>query len=160
MARKIIPYSVTTEGRDNGKLFMLHEMPSRQAEWWGARVLSAMARSNPEIPPDIASAGLQGIAAIGVHAVLGALGQPEMKVLLDEMFESCVAIVPEPKKPAVTRGAKGIAPLVDDDIEELATLAALRREVLLMHVGFLPAAVRLSLETLLQKMKVASSPNT
>jgi len=51
-----------------------------------------------------------------------------------------------------------VGALQEDDIEELATMAQLRREVLLMHLDFLPPAVRSPLEHILGAS--GSSQNT
>ncbi len=142
MARKSLPITIDAEGRDKGKAFIVREMSARQAEWWGARLLSAMARSGVDIPDDIAGAGMAGVAAVGIKFVLASFGMSEVKPLLDEMFDTCITVVPDPHRPEVTRGAGGVGPLTDDDIEELATLARLRREALMLHLDFLPPAAR------------------
>lgn len=149
MARKIQQVVIDTPGRDQNKVFLLREMPTRQSEWWGARLLSAMARSGVDIPADIGDAGLAGVAAIGVRVVLGSIGMAECKPLLDEMFDSCVSFIPDPQRPNVTRGPGGVGPLIEDDIEELSTIARLRKEVLLMHLDFLPPAARSILDKVL-----------
>ena len=149
MARKTITVIIDAEGRDKGKAFLLREMPTRQSEWWGARLLSAMARSGVDIPDDIGSAGMAGVAAVGVRVVLGSIGTAECKPLLDEMFDACISIIPDPSKPNIMRGPGGVGPMVDDDIEELSTIARLRKEVLLMHLDFLPPVARSILEKIL-----------
>lgn len=158
MARKTATITIEATGRDQGKMYLLREMPTRKSEWWGARVLSAMARSGAKIPDDIVSAGLAGVAAVGIKCVLSAAGMPEVKPLLDEMFDACVAVIPDPSRPNITRGAGGIGVIVDDDIEEISTLLRLRREVLMMHLDFLPPAARSILEALLGAVGV-NMPN-
>ena len=147
--RKTLQIKIEAPGRDQGKTYLLREMPTRQSEWWGSRVLSAMARSGAEIPDDIVNAGLAGVASVGIKCVLSAAGMPEVKPLLDEMFDSCVAIIPDPMRPAIYRGPGGVGAIIDDDIEEISTLLRLRREVLMLHLDFLPPAARLILEMLL-----------
>lgn len=140
---------ITDGGRDHGKRYVIVEMPARKGEWWAARLLSAMARSGVEVPDDVLNSGMAGIYALGVKMVLSALGMPDAKPLLDEMFDSCVSIVPDPSKPNITRGAGGIAPLTDDDIEDVGTLMMLRKEILGLHIDFFPSAVRSALLPLL-----------
>ncbi|WP_048996434.1 hypothetical protein [Burkholderia multivorans] len=128
MARKTVTYTVTDANRDQGKTFILTEMPASKAERWALRALSALAASGMEIPDDIASAGLAGIARLGVQA-FGGLSWERAEPLINEMFE-CVTIMPDPKKPNVTRA------LIEDDIEEIATRLKLRIELFKLHVGF------------------------
>ena len=112
-------------GRDQGKQYLLTEMPASRAEKWAARVFLGLARSGIEVPENIGSAGLAGIAAMGLRA-LGGLSFEVAEPLLDEMF-GCVQRVT----------ASGVArPLVEDDIEEVSTRLRLRREVFALHVDF------------------------
>ena len=151
MARKTKLIVVADEGRDQGKTYLLHEMPARQSEWWGLRFLTALCNSNVDMPQELIGAGLAGIAALGVRFVLGTLGKPEMKTLHDEMFESCISFIPDPSRPhekAFMRGKDGQVPMIDDDVEEQQTLRLLREELLKMHLDFFPPAVRSILEVI------------
>jgi hypothetical protein len=132
--RKTVIVTIDAAGRDAGKVFLLREMPASQAEKWAARAFLAMARSGIDIPDDVASAGLAGIAAVGLKAI-GGLGFAEAEPLMDEMF-ACVQIVPDPARPGVVRA------LVEDDIEEIATRLRLRKEVFGLHVDFSGLAAR------------------
>ncbi|KAG0735300.1 hypothetical protein G6F65_016843 [Rhizopus arrhizus] len=78
-----------------------------------------------EIPDNIAEAGLAGVAALGIKA-LTKLSYDSAKPLLDSMMK-CVQIQPSP---TVTRA------LVADDVEEVATLLTLRKEILGLHMDF------------------------
>lgn len=136
MARKTQTVTITAEGRDKGKMFVLHEMPATQAEKWAARALLALGASGVEIPDGIGGQGLAGVAAIGIRAFAGLpwhLAEP----LLDEMFR-CVAFVPNPAQPGIVRGTSpgAVGPMVEDDIEEVATRVRLREEVISLHLGF------------------------
>jgi hypothetical protein len=135
MARKSLDITIPKDSgsRDASKLFRLTEMPASQAEKWAARAFLAMARNGIEIPDDIASSGLAGIAAIGLKAI-GGMRYEDAEPLLDEMF-LCVAIIPDPNKPAVIRG------LMEEDIEEISTRLMLRKELFNLHVGFFTRAV-------------------
>ncbi len=128
MARKVTRLAIGEDGkRDAGKVFEITEMAAVAAEKWAARALLALARGGIELPDDLAGAGLAGLAAIGLDA-LGRLPWEAAEPLLDEMFE-CVKIVPDPARPVVRN-------LVESDIEEVATILKLRREVLALHVDF------------------------
>ena len=136
---------VTTElaigpdgGRDAMKVFRITEMGAMQAEEWASQVLLALTRSDINIPPDIAQAGLAGLATMGLR-VLGKVKFEEAKPLLAEML-NCVQIVPDPRRPQVVRA------LIPDDIEEVSTLLKLRAEVAAMHLNFfLPESLSTSL---------------
>jgi len=120
-------------GRDAGKRFLLTEMPASRAERWAMRALSAMIRADVDIPENLASAGMAGLAAVSLKA-LSAIPQDEADLLMAEMM-ACVAYIPDPSAPMVTR-----SPPWDDDIEEVATRLELRRQVVELHTGFSLAA--------------------
>src|SRR5690606_28017043 len=73
-------------------------------------------------------AGWIAVVAAGFQAFLKGPWD-EVKPLLDEMFE-CVKAMPDPSKPAIVR------PLIEDDIEEIASRVKLRDEVFELHAGF------------------------
>lgn len=128
MARRTASVTISAEGRDHGKVFILTEMSASQAEKWAARAMLAIGQSGVQIPDDVATAGLAGVAAIGIQAISGVpwhLAEP----LLDEMFR-CIAFQPNPAQPDVVRA------LMEDDIEEIATRVQLREEVISLHLGF------------------------
>lgn len=132
MARKKAFYTVTDEGRDQGKIFVITEMPASQSERWALRAVSALAASGMEIPDDIASAGLAGVARLGVQA-FGGLPWEKAEPLLNEMF-GCIAIQPSAAHPNVVR------PLIEDDIEEITTRLKLRLEWWKLHMDFFTTA--------------------
>lgn len=116
--------TITADGRDKGKTFLLTEMPAFQAEAWAARALLALAKSGADIPDDIANSGLAGMASLSIKAFAG-VPWYDAKPLLDEMFE-CVQI----QEPAMVRA---VSP---NDIEDVRTILLLRSEVLELHTGF------------------------
>ena len=132
--RKEIDVTIAAEGRDKGKVFALTEMGAVPAEKWSIRALLALAKGGVQLPEGIMSAGAAAIPmAIQMIAIggLGSLDFAEIEPLLDEML-LCVRVRP---KPEVTR------PLIlDQDIEEIATLLTLRREILDLHYNFSKAA--------------------
>lgn len=133
MARKIVQFHVTDEGRDKGKLFLLTEMTASKGEAWATRALLALAASNVNLPDGFASLGVAALAELGIRALSG-LKWEVAAPLLAEMFE-CVQIVPDPKKPHVYRE------LIEEDIEEIKTRMILRMEVWKLNLGFLMAAL-------------------
>jgi hypothetical protein len=130
--RKTATITIAAEGRDKGKVFQLKEMPASQAERWAMKVFLALAKSGVDIPEDVMQSGMAGIAAIGFKALAG-MNYYDVEPLMDEMFQ-CVQAMPDPGKPAVLRN------LIEDDIEEVKTRLVLRKEILLLHVNFSPAA--------------------
>jgi hypothetical protein len=128
MARKILKLKIKDEGRDLGKTFVITEMSARRGHQWATRALFAVMNGGVEIPDNIMSAGLAGLAAIGVQA-LGQVSIDVAEPLLDELLD-CVEIMPDPGKPEVTRA------LIDDDLEEIATIFKLQKEVLALHINF------------------------
>lgn len=128
MARKTLRYTVSDAGRDQGKVFVITEMPASQAEKWAIRAFMAAASTGAEIPDDLSAMGMAGLFRLGSEALAKipfALAEP----LLDEMM-GCVQIAPSAGNPNVVRG------LIEDDIEEVATRARLRTQILQLHVGF------------------------
>lgn len=128
MARKVEQFKITKPGRDLGKTFVLKEMPATQGEKWAIRLFLAMSRNGIKIPAEVASAGLAGVAFLGIEALAG-MRYEEIQPLLDEMMD-CVTLAFDPAHPEATRG------LVGDDIEEIPTIFELRKELLRLHSGF------------------------
>jgi hypothetical protein len=126
--RKVITVTIVDQGRDFGKVFQLTEAPAIQADKWGIRAMLALNRNGAQIPDEIMKLGLVGVLVVGVHKLRGVLWE-DLEPLLDEMM-GCIKIVPTPDKPNVVRG------LVANDIEEISTLATLRKEVFSLHTGF------------------------
>jgi hypothetical protein len=133
MARKTATVTIERDGRDKGKTFQITELSAYESEEWAARALFALMNAGVEIPADIASAGLAGIVSLGVSA-LTKLSFEQAKPLMDKMME-CVQYQPSPK---ITR------PLIEDDIEEVATLVQLREAVLKLHTDFFTNAAPLT----------------
>lgn len=133
---------ITSEGRDKGKVFHITELPASQGEAWATRALFIMMNCGVEIPDDLLSAGLAGVAAIGIKS-LSKVPYELAKPLFDEMMD-CIAIIPDPKQPLVKRGCGGVGPMIEDDIEEISTRLQLRKAVLELHIDFFLSAARSS----------------
>lgn len=128
MARKVLTYTVTDEGRDRGKAFVLTEMPAAKAERWAMRALQGLIKAGVEMPDEASAAGVQGLAIFGFRA-FGAMDFDVAEPLLDEMM-TCVTCLPDPTRPQVVRN------LIEDDIEEVVTRVKLRLEIFKLHVNF------------------------
>lgn len=135
MTRKTANITITDEGRDKSKVFVLTEMPSAQGEAWAMRAILAVMAGDVSIPQGFERAGMAGLAELGIRS-LASLKWEVAKPLLDEMWE-CVAIMPDPRAPHVVRPVMDAA----DDIEEVPTRLKLRYEILAMHMDFLKAVV-------------------
>lgn len=142
--RKVRTITIDLEGRDKGKIFVIQEMSATQAEEWGLRALEAIAQ-NSDIPAGLSNAGMLGVYILGLKPILAA-PFAMVKPLLAEMFDTCLSIQPDKNEPGRLRGAgtniiKSIAPLIEEDIEEVATRVFLRDQIFLLHTGFSWAAV-------------------
>lgn len=126
--------------RDAGKTFVITEMPAAQAEKWALRAFLALKGSEERIPDGIQGLGMVGVAIIGLNVFLQAdIDFSKIEPLLDEMM-TCVQIVRDPGAADHASGLPVATSLVSpDDIEEVATRAWLRSEVLRVHTGFSPA---------------------
>lgn len=131
MARKTERLTITSEGRDKGKVFILTEMPSDQGERWALRALLALTNTGAAIPEEALGAGMAGLAAVGIQA-LGMLDSVQVQPLLDELWPSCVRIVPPNQKIM----PQEIFPGVNSQIEEVKTRFEIYRALLRLHTGF------------------------
>lgn len=125
--RKTLLVTIVAEGRDQGKTFMLTEMPVRQSERWAFRALFVLAKYM-NLPEHIMSAGMAGVAQLSPSAMLSVPFE-QVEPLLDEMM-ACVKIIRDTRHPEMT------FQLTDDDVEEIATLLFLRSKVWELHTGF------------------------
>lgn len=147
--RKTKAVTITADGRDKGKTFILTELPAFDGEDWALRALRLAQRSGADIPGGV-QAGMAGIAAVGILTVLsGSTDVDELRPLLRDMMKD-VKIVTEPKT-QFTRT------LVADDIEEISTLMEIRKEWLNLHLDF---SVADALSKLNPQTTSATSQNT
>lgn len=134
MSRKVKELTITEPGRDQGKVFRLTEMSAVAAEKWAARALLALGKSGVDIPDEVRQHGTTAVVVIGIRAFVG-IEFADAEPLMDEMMK-CVEYSPSRD---VWRA------LIDDDIDEVQTLAFLRGELMELHTGF---TVRAALSTL------------
>lgn len=135
MARKTVEVHIQDEGRDKGKVFIITEMSSAQAESWAMRVLLALVGSNVNVPEGLAELGMAGLAEYGIRA-LASLKMEDLEPLLAEMLQG-IQIRPDRSKPHVVRDMSDSV----GDIEEVATRFKLRTEWWTLHMDFLAAVV-------------------
>lgn len=134
--RKTKVVTITDEGRDKGKQFLLTEMPASRAEKWAVRALLALARSGVDVPDNLVLTGMAGLMEVGLLALRG-ISFSDAEPLLDEMI-GCVMVMPDPiGNPTFARN------LIEDDIEEVATRVQLRSEVFSLHTDFFSLADKL-----------------
>lgn len=161
MARKHKTITITAEGRDKGKSFLIVEMSAYSAERWATRALLALSRAGAEVPEDAMQAGALGLVLVGLDA-LRKLPFDEAEPLLDEMM-SCVHFVPDPTKVDPVSGRPFTRALMPSDewdsgdIEEVATLLQLREEALSLHLGFSLADALKDMATILRSSRPNSS---
>lgn len=145
MARKTKTV-VIESGRDQGKSFLVTEMPVTKADKWANTALLAMMRGGVDVggvnfdlignalmPSDApkidVSGGMLELARISI-AGLGNVTEAVGQSLLDQLIEDCVQVVP-------TGGAARPMLSIDDEIEDLKTLWTLRKEAFILHIDFL-----------------------
>lgn len=143
MARKVETIVITEVGRDNGKVFLITEMPASRAEKWALRALLAIGRGGVALPAGIEKMGFAALISCGVNLVTK-LPFEEADFLLAEMM-TCVQFVPDPSKPQLIRA------LVEDDIEEVSTRIYLRKKIFELHSDFLKAVGKSTLASTTQK---------
>lgn len=124
------------DNRDNGKRFLVQEMPAYPLEKWGVRALMALGTSGISVPQDLADAGVLGIALLGYQVFMGARFEA-VEPLMDEML-ACVKYHPE--------GSESVTDIPRGLILEVSTIHLLRREWLELHTGFTLAELALKLK--------------
>lgn len=153
--RKTKIITVTAEGRDKGKSFLLVEKSAWDTERWATRALLALSRAGADIPEEALGAGALGILIAGLDGVRK-LPFHDADALMGEML-ACIAFVPDvghkdpmnPDRP-FTRALTLPSEHEDGDIEEVATLMQLRGAILELHLGFSPAAILSDLAATIQ----------
>jgi hypothetical protein len=129
MARKVITYKVDAEGRDQGKSYVITEMPATAGQRWALRAFLALARNGIQVPDNVKEQGLAAFAKLGFQ-LIASLPFEEADYLFDELM-ACVQMNPSG---SITRKLR------EDDIEEIMTRFTLCKEVFALHVDFLKVA--------------------
>lgn len=133
MARRQTTYTVEG-GRDDGKVFVITEMPADQAEWFAWNLFLAATNEGFDISPEVMASGWSGLAKAGL-SMLFKIPASKLRPLLDEMMQ-CAKFIPDPNKQNVSR------PIDPDDIEDPSTYFKLRAEIFKLHTAFLTAVER------------------
>jgi hypothetical protein len=131
MARRTDRITITAEGRDKGKAFVLTEMAADQGERWALRALLALTNTGAAIPEEALGAGMAGLAAVGVQA-LGLLQHETVQPLLDELWPSCVRFIPPHPNVPPQEILSGAA----SQIEEVSTRLTIYKALLKLHTDF------------------------
>lgn len=142
MARKTKTVTIES-GRDQGKSFLITEMPVTKADKWANTALLAMMRGGVDVGNvDFGSVrdsitgqsidptgGMLELARISI-AGLGNVTEQVGQDLLDQLINDCIKVV---SSSGVARELLSI----DEEIEDLKTLWVLRKEAFLLHIDFL-----------------------
>lgn len=134
--------TITEEGPDKGKTFVIRQMPLIQGDRWANRVALALCKSGVDISGltqkgkggKTEFVGLLDIASV-INIALKALGGVEDDVaqaLLDELMKHVSLKLPS----GDTRGV-----MVETDIASISTLWKLRIEAIKVNLDFLKAGV-------------------
>ena len=138
--RKEVRYTVQTEGRDFGKTYLITEFSAEKGERFAAKIFFAIMNAGVQLPKGLDKMGMEALAVAGFDLIVGALSRISFEVaepILSEMMEG-IQRVPDISRPELTRN------LLPDDIEEISTRLALRREVWSINTSFLPAVTGLN----------------
>ncbi len=122
---------ISDEGRDQGKTFVITEMPSDVGERWASQVLYLFAQAGVNVPDNAKGAGMAGLAATtGVDFLTIAQERALLDPSLDSMWDY-VEYLHNPQHPPQKIQAGDAC-----QIEEIRTRKKLREEVLRLHLGF------------------------
>lgn len=126
--------SETPGHRDDGKVFIVHEMPADQGERWCMRATELITKALGQTVPSPEQLNVGGAAQ------LASVQAPEMalmsiaRALVDPTLESLWDYIEYQHAPNVP--ARKVVQGENSDIEEIATRTRLRMEVLTMQTGF------------------------
>ncbi len=135
MSRKIERLTITSEGRDKGKVFVLTEMPADQGERLANRIVFALLNTGAAIPEEALGAGWAALAALGLQAI-GLLKSETVQTILDDAWASSVMYEHKPNIPL-----QAIVGGVNSQIEEVGTRYTIHLALWKLHTGFsLPVA--------------------
>lgn len=144
MGRRTQTVTISKEGRDKGKVFILTEMSADKAERWALRALFLLGSTGALLPDGAMDSGMAGVAAAGLQALFK-IPFEMVEPLLEEMWE-CVQYQHAPSHPLQSL-FKGDA----CQIEEVTTRLQLRTALLELHTGFSLAALHQTTESSLQQ---------
>lgn len=129
---KALDYTVSAEGADKGKRFVITRMDAFAADKWARRAVQSAIRGGARVGATLADAGVAGLASVGLE-IFGFMEEADLDRAFDQLM-ACVKIRPDPTHPDTTRA------VIASDFEEPATLGQVREAAFTFHVGFLLAA--------------------
>lgn len=147
MARQVRSVTITEEGRDRGKTFVLTEMAADQGEWWAIRALSVLGNAGVDLPKGALEAGMAGLASVEATSgavkalfvvglrMLPGVNMQDLKPLLDEMVAG-IQYQPSGGGPGGRFPAQNLIAGPMCQIEEIKTFLQLRAEWIELHLGF------------------------
>lgn len=127
-SRRIEIFTVTTPGRDEGKAFRIEEMSAWDGERWAVRAFHEVSRAGGDLEEYSPGAGWERLALAGFQA-FNQLDLAVAQPLWDQLL-TCVTRVEDPGRPEVFR------PLVESDIDEIATIVQLKFRAFQIHANF------------------------
>lgn len=126
MARRTIDVTISAPGRDQGKTFILTEMPPYEGEIWATQAIELIRQARNEPPSE--AEGMQALAASKAKGVTPQVARALQDPSLDGMWKY-VAFQPKDSDAPPQK-------LRDDHIEEWRTRLALRVAFLNFHTDF------------------------
>jgi hypothetical protein len=130
VARRNKEVTITEEGRDKGKTFILTEMPAEEGELWATRAMELLELAGFIVSEETKAAGMAGLA-VTARPFTFATGRALQDASLENMW-SYVQFQPK------NRDAPPQKLFAGDDcqIEEWTTRLKLRVEFVQLHTGF------------------------
>lgn len=129
MARKTKTLTID-KGRDEGKTFLITEMPLLKADKWASKALFALMRGGQGIEGIDPKNGMMEMAKVAISAFKN-LNNDEGMELINELLFDCVQIVPTGGEPRQVEW--------ESEVEDISTMFNLRLESFKIHIDFLIA---------------------
>jgi hypothetical protein len=131
MARKEI--TIDIQDRDQLLTFKIRQMSVMQLESWGTRVIMLLAAAGAKVPEGYDLKAAITFLKENSGAMLGNLGNMDYeraRPLLDELLSCCSIKIGNLEKRCTPE-------VVDDHVQDVKTLLTLRKEALVLNVGFI-----------------------
>lgn len=121
--------TVTLEDRGNKLVFKIREMSATAAEFWIMRLIKTLGAAGVKIPGGADLAGAMRYFVANSREVMAALDVESVRGLFDDLLRSCSRVVGKVEEPCTPE-------TVDDYIEDVRTLWALKMAALEVNFGF------------------------
>lgn len=120
-------YTVSAEGADKGKSFVITRMDAFTADKWARHAVQSAIRGGARIGATLADSGMAGLASVGLE-IFGFMDEADLDRAFDKLI-ACVKIRTDPANPNMTRA------VIASDFEEPDTLGLVRgRRLIAMWV--------------------------